>query len=167
MALAAKRLVLGINCAYHESSAALVRGDQVVFAVEEERFTRIKHAKQARVTNPDELPWNAIHACLELVPESKLSQLDAIAYSLAPGRRLAMVGLDPYPLDDITGFGTSQGEAEFNSRVLGIPRLLAREANDPAVADRFHFVPHHRRTRRAILCIAVPVGRHSGDRRHR
>ncbi len=144
MALAEKRLVLGINCAYHESSAALVRGDQVVFAVEEERFTRIKHAKQARVTNPDELPWNAIRACLEFVPESKLSLLDAIAYSLAPGRRLAMVGLDPYQRDDRTGFGTPQGEAEFNSRVLGIPHLFAREANDSAVADRFHFVPHHR-----------------------
>jgi carbamoyltransferase len=144
MALAEKRLVLGINCAYHESSAALVRGEEVVFAAEEERFTRIKHAKQARVTNPDELPWNAIRACLEFVPELKLSQLDAIAYSLAPGRRLAMVGLDPYPLDDITGFGTSPGEAEFNSRVLGIPRLLAREAKDPAIVDRFHFVPHHR-----------------------
>ncbi len=122
----------------------LVRGDQVVFAVEEERFTRIKHAKHARVTNPDELPWNAIRECLKFVPESRLSRLDAIAYSLAPGRRLAMVGLDPYPLDDRAGFGTSHGESEFNSRVLGIPRLLAREANDPAVVDRFHFVPHHR-----------------------
>ncbi len=144
MALAEKRLVLGINCAYHESSAALVRGDQVIFAVEEERFTRIKHAKQARVTNADELPWNAIRACLEFVPESKLSQLDAIAYSLAPGRRLAMIGVDPYEHDNKAGFGTRQGEAEFNSRVLGIPRLLAREANDPAIVDRFHFVPHHR-----------------------
>jgi carbamoyltransferase len=145
MALAEKRLVLGINCAYHESSAALVRGEEVVFAVEEERFTRIKHAKQARVTNPDELPWNAIRACLRRAPGSpQLSQLDAIAYSLAPGRRLAMMGTDPYPLDHRTGFGTSKGEAEFNSRVLGIPRLLARKTNDPAVADRFHFVSHHR-----------------------
>ena len=58
---------------------------EVVFAVEEERFTRVKHAKQARVSNPDELPWNAIRACLEFVPDSKLSQVDAIAYSLAPG----------------------------------------------------------------------------------
>ena len=144
MALAEKRLVLGINCAYHESSAALVRGEEVVFAAEEERFTRIKHAKQARVTNPDELPWNAIRACLAFVPELKLSQVDAIAYSLAPGRRLTMIGVDPYPLDDRTGFGTPRGEAEFNSRMLGIPRLFAREANDPALADRFHFVPHHR-----------------------
>ena len=92
---------------------------EVVFAVEEERFTRIKHAKKARVSNPDELPWNAIRACLEFVPESKLSQLDAIAYSLAPGRRLAMVGVDPYELDDKTGFGTPQGEAEFNSARAG------------------------------------------------
>jgi carbamoyltransferase len=144
MALAEKRLVLGINCAYHESSAALVRGDKLVFAVEEERFTRTKHAKQARVSNPDELPWNAIRACLRFVPNSQLSGVDAIAYSLEPGRRLALVELDPYPLSDKTGFGTSQGEAEFNSRMLAIPRILAREANEQAVADRFHFVSHHR-----------------------
>ena len=91
-------LILGINCAYHESAAALVRDGEVVFAIEEERFTRIKHAKTARVSNPDELPWNAIRACLESVPDAQLSDLDAIAYSLAPGRRLALIGVDPYEL---------------------------------------------------------------------
>ncbi len=40
-----QRLILGINCAYHESAAALVRDGEVVFAAEEERFTRAKHAK--------------------------------------------------------------------------------------------------------------------------
>jgi predicted NodU family carbamoyl transferase len=49
-------LILGINCAYHESAAALVGRDSVVFAAEEERFTRVKHAKKPRVSNPDLLP---------------------------------------------------------------------------------------------------------------
>jgi carbamoyltransferase len=144
MALDRRGLVLGINCAYHESAAALVRGNEVIFAVEEERFTRVKHAKQALVSNPDELPWNAIRACLEFVPERKLSRVDAIAYSLEPGRRLAMVGIDAYRRDERTGFGTLRGEAEFNRRVLEIPQILAREANDNTLADRFHFVSHHR-----------------------
>ncbi len=121
-----------------------MRGDQVIFAVEEERFSRTKHAKQARVTNPDELPWNAIRACLRFVPQEQLSSIDAFAYSLAPGRRVALVGVDPYPLSDKTGFGTLQGEVEFNSRLLAIPQILAREANDKTVVDRFHFVSHHR-----------------------
>ena len=109
-------------------------------------------------------PWNAIREIPQIRSRIEISpqHIDAIAYSLAPGRRLAMVGLDSYPLDDITGFGTSYGESEFNSRVLGIPRLLAREANDSTVADRFHFVPHHRAPPASrILRIAVPVGRHS------
>ena len=125
MARARSGLILGINCAYHESAAALVRGDRVVFAAEEERFTRVKHAKKPLVSNPDQLPWNAIRACLGSVPNTRLADLDAIAYSLAPGRRLALVGVDPYLLADKTGFGTAQGEAEFNRRVLGIPMMLA------------------------------------------
>ena len=57
-------LVLGINAAYHETAAAIVRGSEVIFAAEEERYTREKHAKPARVTNPDQLPWFAIRDCL-------------------------------------------------------------------------------------------------------
>jgi carbamoyltransferase len=144
MALEQRGLVLGINSAYHESAAALVRGGAPIFAVEEERFTRVKHAKQARVSNPDELPWNAIRACLQFVPNTRLSDLDAIAYSLEPGRRLAAVGVDPHLLNERRGFGTLKGEAEFNRRVLEIPQMLAREANDKSVAERVHFVSHHR-----------------------
>ncbi len=40
---AAGRLILGVNCAYHESAAALLRDGEVVFAIEEERLTRRKH----------------------------------------------------------------------------------------------------------------------------
>jgi carbamoyltransferase len=144
MGLARGRLYLGINCAYHESAAALVRGGEVIYAVEEERFTRTKHAKRPSVSNPDELPWNAIRACLEFVPEVRLCDLDAIAISLAPGRRLALIGGDPYELDDDTGFGSAAGEEEFNRRVLGIPHTLARAGGDSSIARRFHFVPHHR-----------------------
>ena len=36
---------LGINAAFHDSSACLVETGQVVAAAEEERFTRIKHGK--------------------------------------------------------------------------------------------------------------------------
>jgi len=141
---AASRLILGINCAYHESAAALLREGEVVFAIEEERLTRRKHAKPARISNPDELPWNAIRACLEAACGATLRDLSAIAYSLAPDRRLALIGSDPYDLDDHSGFGSRRGEEEFNRRVLGVPHILARAAGDDSLAGRFHFVPHHR-----------------------
>ncbi|MGO9468611.1 MAG: carbamoyltransferase [Isosphaeraceae bacterium] len=141
---AAGRLILGVNCAYHESAAALLRDGEVVFAIEEERLTRRKHAKPARVFNPDELPWNAIRACLDVEPGATLRDFSAIAYSLAPDRRLALVGTDPYELDDDAGFGSQCGEEEFNRRVLAVPHILARAAGDDSLAGRFHFVPHHR-----------------------
>ena len=99
---------------------------EVCFAIEEERLTRVKHAKTARVTNPDELPWNAIRSCLDAAPGASLSDLDAIAYSLVPHRRLALIGIDPYEIDDAAGFGTRQGEEEFNRRVLAVPPSLSR-----------------------------------------
>ena len=37
--------------------------------------------------------------------------------SLVPGRRLTLIGGDPYELDDDTGFGTSKGEQEFERRL--------------------------------------------------
>ena len=54
------RYILGINSAYHESSACLLKDGVIVGAVEEERLSRVKHAKKASVDNPDELPLRAI-----------------------------------------------------------------------------------------------------------
>ena len=35
--------IVGISAFYHDSSAALIRDGEIVSAVSEERFTRIKH----------------------------------------------------------------------------------------------------------------------------
>ncbi len=144
--------VLAINCVYHQSSAALLMGDELRFAVEEERYSRVKHAKAARVDNADELPWAAIEACLRRggggVNGSShhggvaLRDLDGIGVSFVPGRRQATLGADPYPLTP-GGFGTAEGEARFDAAVRRIPELLAARANEPALAERVHFVPHH------------------------
>ena len=37
---------LGINAAFHDSAACLVHDGRAVAAAEEERFTRIEHAKR-------------------------------------------------------------------------------------------------------------------------
>ena len=57
--------ILGINTAYHETSASILKDGKLVVAVEEERFNRIKHAKEARVDNPNEIPINSINYCLK------------------------------------------------------------------------------------------------------
>ena len=136
-------MVLGLNAAYHESAAAIVRGFEVVFAAEEERYTREKHAKVARVTNPDQLPWFAIRDCLRAANCAKLSDLDAVAYSLMPGKRLAMIGSDPYPISEVVGFGSSWGEQTFDQRVRGVPQIISAAAEVPSLGAGFHFIPHH------------------------
>jgi carbamoyltransferase len=132
-----------LNAAYHESAAAMIRGFEVVFAAEEERYTREKHAKVARVTNPDQLPWFAIRDCLRAVNGAKLSDVDAVAYSLMPGKRLTMIGSDPYPISEVVGFGTEWGEHTFDHRVRSVPQIISTAAEVPSLGAGFHFIPHH------------------------
>lgn len=126
-------LVLGINAAYHESAAAVVRAGKVLHAVEEERLSRVKHGKCALATNSDALPWRAIESCLRAV-EADVEDLSAVAYSLVPGRRLATLGVDPEPIDNGHGFGTEAGELLFDERVRSVGESF------PCPVE---FVPHH------------------------
>ena len=63
--------ILGISCFYHDSAAAVIIDGKIEAAVQEERFTRVKHT-------PD-FPINSIKYCLE---ESGLNinELDAIVF---------------------------------------------------------------------------------------
>src|SRR6202000_2997026 len=78
--------ILGINSVYHESSAALLVDGKLVAAVEEERFNRIKHGKEAAFDNPHQLPERAVRFSLK---EAGLSTRDVhhVAYSFDPKRR--------------------------------------------------------------------------------
>lgn len=63
--------ILGISAFYHDSASALIVGDQIVAAAQEERFTREKHTSK--------FPTNAVKYCLE---ESgfEIDELDAIVF---------------------------------------------------------------------------------------
>ncbi len=128
-------IILGINSAYHESSAALVVNGEVVAAVEDERFTGRKHGKAVRVDNADQLPVDAVSWCLKHAGIS-WSQVDAIGYSLDPRlrREQACIRAEQPPAE----FGRPLGEAVFQRSIGRVPRLL--RSLTPA---RVHFVPHH------------------------
>lgn len=49
--------ILGISCDYHDSAAVLLKGNEVLFAAHEERYTRIKH--------DDDFPKHAIDQALK------------------------------------------------------------------------------------------------------
>lgn len=131
--------ILGINSAYHESSAALIVDGRVRCAVEEERFNRIKHGVAARVDNPHELPVHSIYDCLEqgnLQP----TDIDAICFSFDPELRRQGWKYDPYSQKD--DWGHPEGEETFHNTLMRVPSVLA-ELLQMDVLPFFHWVPHH------------------------
>lgn len=75
--------VLGLNAAYHDPSACLVKDGYIVAAAEEERFTHVKHGKRPIPFSAYELPFNAIDYCLK---EAGITLADVahVAYSYDP-----------------------------------------------------------------------------------
>ncbi|PMB71154.1 Nodulation protein NolNO [Beauveria bassiana] len=129
--------ILGINSAYHESAACLITDGRVVAAVEEERFSRVKHAKPASVDNADELPLESIRYCLASA-NIKPEDLDAIAYSFDPELRA-----QTFILDDKTeagDWGTQEGEDTFLAHLRLVPKALAAHVGSAA---ELKFMPHH------------------------
>jgi carbamoyltransferase len=150
---------LGINAAYHDSSACLVRDGVVVAASEEERFTHRKHAKRPVAFSTWELPFHAIDDSLKQAG-IVLSDVDHVAYSYDPSlllgrhRRDATIAL---PLEPSAHPVPEEWEAAwdplFLSSIVNAPRQLAdgaphhlRERFRGVRADgpfRWHFVAHH------------------------
>ncbi|MGD8230086.1 MAG: carbamoyltransferase [Desulfobacteraceae bacterium] len=63
--------ILGISCFYHDSAACLVRDGQIVAAVQEERYSRLKHDPR--------FPKHAIKYCLQEAG-IKAEQLDHVVF---------------------------------------------------------------------------------------
>ena len=127
--------VLGINAYHGDASAALVIDGELVAAVEEERFTRVKHDTT--------FPTRSIRWCLEQAG-LKATDLHHIATSKNPkanlGRRLRFA------------LGSPAGRRMIASRVPNLRRTLqARStlAEQLGIDDRelrvaTHFTEHHR-----------------------
>src|SRR5436853_5270580 len=79
--------ILGVNSAYHESSACLLKDGVILAAVEEERFTRRKHGKASAIDNPHYLPTRSIDYCLNVAGITP-AQVEHIGFSLKPDERL-------------------------------------------------------------------------------
>jgi carbamoyltransferase len=134
--------VLGINAAFHDSSAALLRDGVPIAAAEEERFTRIKHGKRPVPFSSYQLPFHAIDYCLREAGTT-LAAVDRIAYSFDPGvalggREAASLRLPLEPSADPLA-GTEPWEPLFLAGIINAPRFLVDD------------VPHHLRRLRAGL----------------
>src|SRR3954470_24608377 len=76
-------ITLGLNAAFHDSSACLVKDGALIAAAEEERFTRIKHGKRPLPSTGGELPYHAVDFCLGAAG-IELADVDHVAYSYDP-----------------------------------------------------------------------------------
>ncbi|MDN3922348.1 carbamoyltransferase family protein [Roseateles violae] len=82
------KVTLGLNAAFHDSAAVLLVDGEPVAAAEEERFTRIKHAKRPLPFSTWELPFHAIDWCLKEAGLT-MAEVDHVGYSFDPQRFLA------------------------------------------------------------------------------
>jgi len=132
--------ILGINCAYHESSACLIQDGKLIAVAEEERFNRIKHGKTAHVNNADKLPEQAIAFCLAQGNLQDITHVNLIGYSLEPEHRLHknLKYQHSYPIPD-GDYGTEKGEQIFYEANLNVERRI----RNLGFQGRFLYLDHH------------------------
>jgi carbamoyltransferase len=151
---------LGINAAFHDPAACLVRDGRVVAAAEEERFTHRKHGKRPVPFSTWELPFHAIDYCLRETGIT-LKEVDHVAYSFDPyillGRRrgdaTVPIPLRPGRQETPEGFD-SAWDPLFLASIANAPGHLAdgaplhlrarfRGVRADSAPYRWHWVPHH------------------------
>lgn len=146
---------LGINAAYHDTSACLVHDGRVLAAAEDERFTRIKHGKRPVPFSAWELPYHAIDYCLAEAG-IELADVDHIAYAYDPYLLLDTRGATiTLPLEPSAGAqpGLAPWEPLFLAYLVnaerqlvdGVPHRLRARFRGAKTARhwRWHFVEHH------------------------
>lgn len=131
--------ILGLNFAYHELSACLIKDGKLLAAVEEERFSRIKRGKKSLVSNPDTIPKHSIRYCLE-VAGITMNNVDYIGLSFLPDDRLKNINTDKYFIKG--DWGSEAGERLFHKKINRVPLLLSKFAGHD-VTKKIHWIQHH------------------------
>jgi carbamoyltransferase len=150
---------LGINAAFHDPAASLLKDGRVLAAAEDERFTHIKHGKRPVPFSSWELPFHAIDYCLREAGIN-LSDVDHVAYSFDPalllgrwdGQATITLPLEP-SAHPTPAEWQSAWDPLFLSSIVNAPRHLAdgwphhlqRRFHGVRFDGpfRWHFVDHH------------------------
>lgn len=123
-------LTLGISAYYHDSAACLIKDGKILVAIEEERFSRVKH--------DNGFPYKAIDFCLSsqgLQPRD----VDSVAYYEKPllkFERILETFIDTYPFS-IKPFLKGMPEwLDYKIKIEATFRKLGFK-------NKIYFVPHH------------------------
>ncbi len=165
-------VTLGINAAFHDSAAAIVVDGELIAAAEEERFSRIKHAKRPVPFTAWELPYSAIDYCLAEAGVA-LREVDHVAYSFRPDvfarDRLGAqttIALPLQPSAEAAAPWESPWDPLFLAYIVNAPRQLVdgvplrlRKRFEGVKAGeapyRWHYVDHHQ-CHQASAFLAAP-----------
>ena len=124
--------ILGINAYHGDVSAVLLCDGELVAAVEEERFRRIKHIAG--------FPTESILACLTIAG-LRADAIDHVAVSRNPKAHLWRKAL--FALQHRPGARLVRDRATNYSRVGALPSRVATVLGREAAPPAFHWVEHH------------------------
>lgn len=137
--------ILGLNAAYHESAACLVKDGVVRIAIEEERLNRRKHGKHSTPDSTSVLPWRAIRACLAHEGIG-LEDVAHVGYSFSPEALQAGVeawrssGAHQHEWElEATSYQSQENGLKFLEGVLASKKQLG----EAGFRGEFHFLSHH------------------------
>lgn len=127
-------IIVGLNAYHADVSAVLLRDGELVAAVEEERFNRIKHSAG--------FPALALRSCLD-ISGVEPAQIDLLAVSRDPRAHLwrkVWFALKARPSLDLI-----RPRLQNRKQVLNLPRRLAEALgqDESWVRRRIRYVEHH------------------------
>jgi carbamoyltransferase len=133
----AAKVVLGINAYHADASAAILVDGRVVAAVEEERFTRVKHWSG--------FPRQAIDFCLKTAGVD-LNAVDIVAIGRDPKAKLLQKALFAMQHPSTIAFAVKGrlNNAETAATVLQELAASYPAATMPGLQQKVQFVEHHR-----------------------
>jgi len=130
-------VILGINYSQmHDSSACVVRDGELLFAVAEERISRLKHDSR--------FPQLAIQACLEFA-QARAGQVDEVCFgwqTAGPVYRhdLKLYALGKWPITYLNLLNSTRHFASMWHQESGARRFMQHFGHTKA---RMRFVDHH------------------------
>lgn len=149
--------ILGINSAFHDSSAVILKDGKLLAAAEEERFTHIKHGKRPIPFSTYQIPFHSIDYCLKTAGID-LKDVDHIAYSfnpyllIEPGQAQAPTIEIPLNMKGYHSNGTDPWDTLFISSIINAPgqlvdgwphHLQQRFINSKTDDWQWHYIDHH------------------------
>ena len=123
--------ILGINAYHADASAAIILDGKLIAAVEEERFTRIKHTAG--------FPSNAVRYCLQQAG----IKIQDVSYVAIPRKRSAQLFRKLFWAVKTPGFAIRRANVWQKFSSVKEELAIACGMSKDEIKAEFHFVEHH------------------------